>query len=48
MSRKRSFGFRIRLREFHFASIASMDKKSAMKKRGRKLIKYLDVMNWVT
>jgi hypothetical protein len=46
-SRKRSLGFRIRLNGFHLVSRASTDMKSAMKNRGRKLIKYLDVMNWV-
>lgn len=47
-SNKRSLGFRIRLDGFHLASKASTAMKSVIKKRGRKLIKYLDVMSWVT
>jgi len=47
-SSKRSLGFRIRLEGFHLASKASTAMKTVIKKRGRKLIKYLDVMSWVT
>jgi hypothetical protein len=31
----------------NFISIAWRDKKSVIRKRGRKLIKYLEVMKWV-
>ena len=45
--KKRNFRLINFLKILNFASIASRDKKRAMKKRGRKLRKYLEVTKWV-
>ena len=44
---KRTFGLRNLFRFSYFISMASRGRKRVTKKRGRKLMKYLEVTKWV-
>ena len=44
---KRSLNLKNLLNLSNLISMASRDKKNVIRKRGRKLIKYLEVMKWV-